>query len=310
MIGVERPDARVESSQPTRVPTVPGALLRAVRPRQWVKNLLVFAAPAAAGVLVREHMLVRAVLAFVALTLASSGCYLVNDLRDRDLDRAHPDKRHRPIANGTLPASVAVAAAAGLLAGAVALPALLLGVRTTLVVACYEALVLAYSFGLKRVAILELFLVSGGFVLRALTGGIADASPPSEWFLLVVTFGALFLVISKRCAELVSLGDSAAAHRDVLSSYPLPFLRQIRDISAAVSLLAYCLWAFQGHVGHPHLPWEALSIVPVTLSLFRYALAVERGGGGAPEDVVLRDPTILVSALVWLVLFGLGVFSA
>jgi decaprenyl-phosphate phosphoribosyltransferase len=308
VIGVERATDVVVA--PHRPMSTAAGLVRALRPRQWVKNLLVFAAPAAASVLLREHMLVRAVLTFLAFTLASSGSYLINDVLDRDLDRVHPDKMHRPIASGVVPTTLAIPTAFALLSASLLLPATLLGWRTTAVVAAYVALVVGYSLGLKRVAILELFIVSGGFVLRALAGGVADNAPPSEWFLLVVTFGALFIVISKRCAELVSLGDSAAAHRDVLSSYPLPFLRQIRDISASVSLLAYCLWAFARHAGHAHSTWEALSIVPVTLAVFRYALAVERGGGGAPEDLVLRDPTILLSALAWATLFGIGVLSA
>lgn len=283
-------------------------LLRATRPKQWIKNVLVFAAPGAAGVLDHRRALLHAGVALVAFTLVAAGCYLVNDTVDAPADRLHPRKRYRPIASGQVSRPAAATAAvvcyaAGLILAAIAAPWPLV-----VVLASYVVITLAYSFRLKQVAVLELLIVASGFVLRAGAGAAATSVPVSQWFLIVISFGALFVVVAKRAAETRTLGGGRGEHRAVLSDYPDGYLRQARDIAAAVTLLAYCLWAFERAASvHSSLPFYQLSIVPVTFGLLRYALLAERGEGGAPEEVILGDRPLLVAAVTWLVLFGLGV---
>lgn len=283
-------------------------LLRAARPKQWIKNLLVFAAPGAAGVLDHRRALLHAGVALLAFTLVAAGCYLVNDTVDAAADRLHPRKRHRPIASGQVSRPAAIVTAVGCYLAGLALAAVAAPWPLVAVLVGYVVITLAYSFRLKQIAVLELLIVASGFVLRAGAGAAATSVPVSQWFLIVISFGALFVVIAKRAAETRTLGGGRGEHRSVLTDYPDGYLRQARDIAAAVTLLAYCLWAFEraGAV-HSSLPFYQLSIVPVTFGLLRYALLAERGEGGAPEEVILGDRPLLVAAVVWLVLFGLGV---
>lgn len=262
-----------EGSQPHPGPRrsrrpLPVALLHAMRPRQWVKNLLVFAAPAAAGVVFHSGPFARCVAAFFIFTAASSATYLVNDIVDRDADRLHPVKRHRPIASDQVSPPVAWVAAAVLLAGSLAGAAALAGGVLVGVVGAYVVITLAYSFGLKHVPVIELACVASGFVLRAVAGGAAVHVPLSPWFLLVTSFGALFIVAGKRSAEHEVMGEERAVHRAALGEYPAPFLRMVRMLAASVAVTAYCLWAFDraGHLSirnwNGHLVWFELSIIP------------------------------------------------
>jgi decaprenyl-phosphate phosphoribosyltransferase len=316
-------DAATDASAnpPTTARRTPGrvvaGLLRGTRPKQWVKSVLVPAAPASAGVLFQPRELLLTVVAVVAFTTAAGGTYLVNDASDVVADRRHPTKRHRPVASGVVPVGLAWIVGIGLMAAAVGVGGLLAGWRLSVVLGIYVALTLAYSKRLKHVAIVELLIVAVGFVLRAVAGAAASGVAPSEWFLIVASFGSLFMVVGKRYAEVTGLEEGGVGSRRILSEYPLAWLRQVRDVSVAVTLLAYCLFAFEradvpgpasAVAGTLTVPWYQLSIVPVTLGLLRYALLLERGQGGAPEEVVLRDRTLLASGLAWAVLFGLGVW--
>lgn len=288
-----------------------GGLVLASRPRQWLKSALVPAAPAAAGVLFTPSVLVHTGVAVVAFTLAAVGTYLVNDSLDAAADREHPLKCHRPIASGRVPVGTARVAGGVAMAVAVLGGAALAGWRLGAVLAGYLALQVAYSTWLKRVAVVELVVVAAGFLLRPLAGAVAAGVGLSQWFLIVASFGSLFIVAGKRYAEVRSLGDGAGSHRLVLREYSAAYLRQIQQACLAVTLLAYCLWAFEraatGLAGH--LPWFELSILPVTVGLLRYALDVERGGGGAPEELITSDATLVISGIAWLVLFTLGVLG-
>lgn len=280
------------------------ALLRGVRPRQWVKNVLVLAAPGAAGVLFEPSGAVRAAFAFLAMTAAASSTYLLNDVRDRHADAAHPTKRHRPVAAGDLPVPLAIVAAGVL--GAIAIGAPLVADRPGLgvVVVIYMAVTTAYSFGLKHVRLLELLVVAAGYVLRALAGAVAVDVPVSEWFLIVVSAAAVHLVATKRFAERRAQGEGAT--RDVLASYPTDVLLEVRHSSVAVTLVGYLLWAFEMHDGG--VPWHPLSAVPFTLAMFEYVAATHDGRGESPEDVLLAGGPILVYGAVWAVLFTLGTY--
>jgi decaprenyl-phosphate phosphoribosyltransferase len=293
----------------------PTALLRATRPRQWVKNLLVFAAPGAAGEIFHMAVFWRCVAAFAIFVAASSAAYLVNDILDKDADRLHPTKRSRPIAAGLLPMPLAWASAAVLAAAALVATALVSGATLTLVVGTYVVISLAYSLGLKRVPVIEMACVGSGFVLRAMAGGAAVHVPLSPWFLLVTSFGALFVVGGKRSAEHKTLGEDRADHRAALGEYPASFLRVVRALAASVCVTTYCLWAFDRYnhldvrARGGHLVWFELSIVPFVLAVLAVELAVERGLGGAPEELALKDRTLQALGLAWVGLLLIGIYS-
>jgi decaprenyl-phosphate phosphoribosyltransferase len=283
-------------------------LLRAARPHQWVKNLLVVAAPAAAGVLTRADVLADVALAFGVFTAASAGTYLLNDVRDRHVDAEHPVKRHRPVASGlvTVPTAATVAVVCFVLA--LGIPVLVGIPELAGVLATYVALTTAYSLGLKHVAVLELAIVASGFVFRTVAGAVAASVPVSNWFLIVVSAGALHVVATKRFAEMRRT-LSGETRRPVLHEYTSDVLAEIRFVTVAVAVTAYLLWAFErtGEVGG--IPWYQLSAVPFTLAMFRYSAAVHEGAGEAPEDVILADRQLFAYALVWAVLFALGVYG-
>jgi len=278
----------------------------ALRPRQWLKNLLVFAAPLAAGKVLELDVLVPTVIAFIAFCLVSSATYLVNDARDVVTDREHPSKRHRPIAAGQLAPAVAWAAAVVLVIAALAL-AFVIRPQLAGVVAIYFVFTLAYSLALKHEPVIELALLALGFLLRAIAGGVASDLPISAWFLIVAGFGSLYMAAGKRYSELagvIARGDTP--HRRSLAGYSLTYLRFVWATAAAVTITAYCLWAFEVGAAPSTLPWAQWSVVPFVLAILRYGVDVDRGTAEAPEDVVLHDRVLLVLGLAWVALFGLG----
>jgi decaprenyl-phosphate phosphoribosyltransferase len=302
------PAGGVERAPRARAPLLPlKALLRACRPRQWLKNVLVFAAPAAAGVLGDSGVAGELALTFVCFCMLSSAVYLVNDVRDRDEDRANPRKRARPIASGQLSVGLALAAAAVLALGGLGLAAL---VRPALaaVGAGYLALTLSYTMWLRSVAVADIAAVAGGFVLRAAAGGAATSVSVSRWFMLVSSFGALFLVAGKRYAEL-SAAEQATVQRAPLRAYTPQYLRFVTGLAATVTVSSYCLWAFQ-RPHHDKVSLFGLTIVPFVLWLLRYALLLEQGDGHAPEEIVLADRFLLSMSALWVALFLCGVYIA
>ncbi|MGZ6839448.1 MAG: decaprenyl-phosphate phosphoribosyltransferase [Frankiaceae bacterium] len=291
-------------SQPTGPVAVARGLVRACRPRQWAKNVLVLAAPAAAGVLFEPGVLRATIIATVAFSLCASGGYLLNDALDVHRDRLHEAKRHRPVASGRVPVGLAKTLGAILMVGSVAAAAVLVNWQLAGVLAGYACLTFSYSSWLKHVPIVEMLAVAAGFLMRAVAGGVATDVPLSRWFLTVATFGSLYIVAGKRFAEANALGDQAVHTRRCLAAYPPAYLRQMREVFAGITLLAYCLWAFQGDPAGP--PWAQLSVALVTFGVMRYALLLERGEGGAPEEVILGDRALLIAAGLWVVLFCLG----
>jgi decaprenyl-phosphate phosphoribosyltransferase len=278
-------------------------VLVSARPRQWLKNLLVLAAPLAAGTLLQPRVLARSLVALVAFCLVSAAVYLVNDLVDAENDRAHPDKRSRPIAAGDLSPATAGTAAASLAVAALAV-SLVVGWQLTAVLGMYVVGSLAYTLGVKRQPVFDLALVTAGFVLRALAGAVAAAAPLSEWFLLVASFGALFMVAGKRYADVVHPAVDPRRTGSVV--YTASFLRFVWGTAAAVTLTGYALWAFQVGATRGGDGWAQLSIAPLTLALLRYAVDVDRGRAGSPEDVVLGDWALVWLGLVWLALFWMA----
>ncbi|HIT75340.1 MAG TPA: decaprenyl-phosphate phosphoribosyltransferase [Candidatus Avipropionibacterium avicola] len=283
------------------------AALRAVRPKQWVKNLLVFAAPLASGKLLDTTVVLQCIGAFVAFCLVSATVYLVNDSRDIEEDRLHPKKRYRPIAAGELsvPAALVLASITAVLGFTLGF---LVSIPLGITLAVYVVVQIVYSIFLKDFPVIDLAVVASGFLLRAVAGGVATGIDLSQWFLLVASFGSLFMVAGKRYSELVALGPEAGTRRS-LQRYSSSYLRFVWMVAAGTVLMSYSLWAFENHDKGPwDVPWTALSIAPLTLGLLQYALEVDRGEAGAPEDVVLTDRVLQVLVLLWLVLVAVAVF--
>lgn len=283
-------------------------VVKAIRPRQWVKNVLVLAAPLAAlGGGVRYdyvEVLSKVSMAFVVFSLAASAVYLVNDVRDVEADREHPTKRFRPIAAGVVPEwlayTVAVVLGVTSLAGA-----WMLTPNLALVMVVYLAMQLAYCFGLKHQAVVEICVVSSAYLIRAIAGGVATKIPLSKWFLLIMAFGSLFMVAGKRYAELHLAERTGAVIRKSLESYTSTYLRFVWTLSATAVVLCYGLWAFErdGYSGS----WFAVSMIPFTIAILRYAVDVDGGLAGEPEDIALRDRVLQLLALAWIATVGAAV---
>jgi decaprenyl-phosphate phosphoribosyltransferase len=283
-------------------------LWRAVRPKQWLKNVLVFAAPGAAGVLDEGNNLALTVVAFVSFCFAASGIYVWNDLLDVEADRRHPTKRHRAIAAGEL--SVGAARVAGVVFPIVALGLAALTGRwqTVGVVATYIVITLAYTFWLKHVPVVDVVTVAAGFVLRAAAGAVAVDVPMSRWFVLCITFGSLFIVVGKRYAELNELGGEAQT-RATLEEYSIGYLRMLLSVSLAGVLISYCVWAFETSAASTSdWPLYELSIVPMLMALLRYLLVLDQGQGAAPEEVFTSDRLLALLGFCWIVVYGLAVY--
>jgi decaprenyl-phosphate phosphoribosyltransferase len=291
----------------TRRTSLALALLRTARPRQWVKNVLVAAAPGAAGVLTHGDALVKTIIAFVAFTLAASGTYFLNDALDVEADRRHPKKRRRPIAAGEVPVLTAKIVGVVLIVAGVGV-GFAANWRLPVVVACYVALTTSYSIWLKHMAVIDLGAVAAGFVLRMIGGAVAVNVPISNWFFIVASFGSLFVVAGKRHAEHRELGAARADHRTTLAHYTTEYLGYVVAVSSGVAMVAYCLWAFEKAHGHSGVPWFELSIVPFVLGVLRYALIVDTGGGAAPEEIVLGDRALQVMGVLWAIAVAVGIY--
>jgi decaprenyl-phosphate phosphoribosyltransferase len=284
-------------------------IVRSLRPKQWLKNALVFAAPVAAGVIRDGDVFGKTLAAFGAFCLISSGTYLLNDAMDVESDRLHPTKRHRPIASGAVPMSVAYPLAVVLIGGALTI-GFLTSRNLGITLFAYLALTLSYSLRLKHVPILDIIAVAAGFVLRAVAGGAATGVPISEWFFIVASFGALFMVSGKRESEAAELGIDAAGVRATLGVYSSGFLAYLRAVSSGVVMVAYCLWAFSSADLSPDVGiWYQLSILPFAVAILRYALLIDQGKGAEPETLVLSDHVLLGAAGVWAIVYGYAVYA-
>jgi decaprenyl-phosphate phosphoribosyltransferase len=294
--------------------SVAGGLLRAARPKQWTKNLLVFAAPGAAGVIDQAEPLAETVVAFAAFCLAASGTYLLNDVADRESDAQHPTKHTRPIASGVVQPATATVVGITLVLSGIAL-GLLADWHLSVTVALYVALTSSYSTWLKHVVILDVVAVAGGFVLRAIGGATATGVPISDWFFIVTSFGSLFVVTGKRQGEVGDLAEEegdAADVRKTLDEYPESYLAYLRTVATGVMFVAYCVWAFQTALlaDEGSIPWFELSILPFVVAVLRYALLLDRGQGGAPEELFFHDRPLQVAGLAWAAVYGTAVYLA
>jgi decaprenyl-phosphate phosphoribosyltransferase len=306
--------AREMNDEPAPVKGPPSnvvtGLIKAIRPRQWVKNLLVLIAPVAAlGSDVRfenkADVAVNVLIAFVAFSLAASTVYLVNDARDVEADRAHPTKRFRPIAAGVVPEWLAYSVAVVL--GIAALGVSFLATpNLAVVIAVYLAMQMAYCFGLKHQPVLDICIVASAYLVRAIAGGAATGVPLSVWFLLGMTFASLFMVAGKRYAELQLAERTGAKIRKSLESYTASYLRFVWTLSATATLLCYGLWAFQRDGNYAS--WYSVTIIPFTIAILRYAVDVDGGLAGEPEEIALKDRVLQLLAVAWIGTIGAALF--
>lgn len=276
------------------------ALLKAMRPVQWVKNVFVLAPIVFAERLDDPALVGLVALAFLAFCFAASSIYLVNDLRDREEDRLHPLKKNRPIASGALPVRVATLAAFGLAATALGL-ALFLGVAFTAILAVYIAINLAYSSGLKRQVILDVMAVSSGYVLRVMAGGAAIGVDVSKWLLLCTTFLALFLIFSKRRHEITLLAGDAASHRSVLSHYSPAFLDAMIHVVTASTVVSYALYCVDESTIARFGSDRLIYTIPFVLyGVFRYLyLIYQKPEERNPTEALLTDWPFVINVLLW-----------
>jgi 4-hydroxybenzoate polyprenyltransferase len=292
------------------------ALVTAMRPRQWTKNLGVFVGLVFAQRLFTLPSFERTALAFVAFCLASSFIYLVNDVLDLENDRRHPVKKSRPLASGALPLAWAYTTMGVLLLACAAVTTLIFFLPTgpfpdtfadlgganllfTLTISSYIILMILYSVRLKHVVLLDVFVIASGFVLRILAGAVVIPVSISSWLYLVTILLSLFLALNKRRHELVLLQDQASNHRQILKEYSLPMLDQMITIVAAATVMSYSLYTFQGPTGNQRL---MITIPLVLYGLFRYLyLVYMRMEGGSPEEVLLRDRHMLGTVLLCIV---------
>lgn len=283
-------------------------LLRAMRPSQWVKNLLVAAAPAAAGALDDPSVVGNTILAFIAFSLAASATYLANDAADVDADRLHPEKRHRPIAAGELSVRTAVFTATLLAVAALAIAAAT-AQSFVWVILGYVALTSAYSYGLKHVVVIDVLAVTGGFLLRAIGGGLATELPITAWFYLVVGSGALLLIVGKRLGEFRSSHGSEATRR-VLRHYSLSLLRALLALAGIGGIVGYVGWAIGEAADLGDRGWLIfVSIVPFVGGVLRYGWLSEQGRGESPDKLVFRDPPTVLFGAVWALFYGIAIYG-
>lgn len=303
-----RASGTTRRQRPPRQLSLPLGVLRAARPRQWVKNLLVVAAPAAAGVLTTPESLLDTALAFVAFCLAASGSYLVNDTFDAAADGRHPRKCYRPVAAGTVPIPLARALGSASGLGGVGTAFLTGTWQLPAVVAAYLAVTMSYTCWLKHIPVVDLVSVATGFVLRALGGAAAVEVPVSSWFFIVASLGSLFIVGGKRESELRNV--AAEGTRPSLEVYSHTYLTYVRAMSSGAAVVAYGLWAVErDHMLELPVPLFALSIVPFLLAILRYAMLVDAGAGESPEELLLRDRPLQIFGVLLVGLVMLGIYA-
>lgn len=281
-------------------------LLEAIRPRQWVKNLLVVAAPAAATELSDPAIAGRTVVAFVVFTLAAGATYLGNDAADAAIDRLHPTRRHRPVASGRLdPASARTTAA---VLGSVAVGiAWVTAPAFAAVIAVYLGVNIAYSLGMKRVPVVELGAVASGFALRAIGGGAATGVALSTAFVIVVSSVSVLIVSAKRGAELAR--TNGIDGRLVLRHYTTTGLALVRVMASIVAVVAYAVWVFTAEVldGATASVTATVSLLAFAGSIASYERSVDTGLGEDPEEILRRDRRLQVLALTWAASYGIAI---
>lgn len=292
---------RRASSSPIR------AFVALARPKQWIKNGLLFAAPTAAGKLFEGNNFLLTLAGTILFSIAASGLYMINDAKDYENDRLHPTKKYRPIAAGLIEprAAIVVGSILVVVAGVLGFA---LSIKFALVLIAYLVTTVAYTYYLKNEPVIDIAIVSFGFLLRSIAGGLATNLPLSVWFLTVAAFGSLFMVTGKRYAEVLEVGENAKAHKSVLGVYSAPYLNYVRSLASAVSIAAYGLWTFEGFAVRKGVIFVQLSAIPFVVGILIYALEADRGKAGSPEEVVLSNRRLQLVGAIWVVLVVTGIY--
>lgn len=286
-------------------PRIAGALLRALRPRQWIKNAACLAGLIFSMQLFSPPAQLNAVAAVLMFCAASSAVYLLNDLCDRKKDRLNPTKARRPIASGDLPLALGVAGCIACVFASGVL-ALHLGTACLGITALYLLMNIAYSLNLKNAVLADVMIIALGFVLRVLAGVYAVHARPSTWIVLCMFFLALLLGFAKRRAELDHLKERAAEHRPVLGKYSLPYLDTLLAIMCAMTIICYSIYTVESPHNNRTL---IITIPPVVYGITRYMLLVLVRGGQSPEEIITRDKGIIASVLLWVSLCVLVLYA-
>ena len=277
--------------------------LQLLRVKQWSKNLLVACAPFAAGDFFQLNDFRKTILAFFAFSFISSAGYILNDLRDAEQDRKNPIKRSRPIASGLV--APILASVIGVIAALVGfIISIFISTPFLITISAYFLNTVLYSFFLKHEPVVELLIVSLGFALRAIGGATATNTPTSNWFLMVVTFGPLVIVASKRISEAINVPYDDL--RPVMKQYTSAYLHFVLTVAAAITMTSYGLWAFSLSESYP---FAEISLIPVAIQLFRYVWLSESGMGEVPEDLIFKDPISKISMFTTACLLALSVYT-
>lgn len=283
-----------------------GKYVRLMRPVEWVKNVVVLAGPAFAMRLFD----IEALVAFAAFCLAASAVYVVNDIVDREADKAHPDKRDRPIASGAVTPTSAAVLAVVLIVVALGVTYISAPKALAIIVASYIVLIFAYSFLLKRQPILDVIVIATGFVLRAVGGAAAVSAPVSPWLIACTFTLCMFLGFGKRRCELATLTnrDDAGAHRTTLLRYTPELLNHLTSVSAGIAIMTFLLYTMDAS---PHIPpppfrkdYLLYTLPLVAYALFRYAMLIEAGRFSGPTQIVMKDKALILTGVLWVVAVG------
>jgi len=276
-------------------------IFKSLRPQQWIKNFFIFAPLLFSQNMFNRPLVVKTVVAFVAFCLLSSSHYIINDLKDIEEDRLHPLKSKRPLASGRLKKRPAVVASAVLAVAALALAAGI-GREFLLILLLYFVLQYGYSFWLKNVVILDIFVVAAGFLIRVVAGGLAIRVSISHWLLICTILLALFLSMGKRRHELVLLEKNATSHRPILKEYNVYLLDQMISVVTASTLIAYCLYTISDETVRKFGTAKLIYTVPFVLyGIFRYLYLIhQRAEGGTPEALIIKDKPLLLDIFLWI----------
>lgn len=286
-------------------------LIKSARPKQWIKNFFIFAPLIFSQNLFEIPLLIKSVIAFAAFCLLSSSLYILNDIRDLDEDRHHPIKSKRPLASGKIRQTQAWTAFGILLVSSVAVSILFLNQQFLVAALIYVILQFSYSFGLKHVIILDVFIIAAGFIIRVIAGGFAINVLISHWLLICTLLLALFLALSKRRHEMILLGEDAINHRPILKEYSPYLLDQMIAVVTASTIIAYCLYTISEETIARFGTYELIYTVPFVLyGIFRYLYLIHRKSeGGSPEALILKDKPLLIDVFLWVVTAGIIIYG-
>lgn len=276
-------------------------ILKSLRPQQWIKNFFIFAAIIFSRNIFNLPLLLKAVIAFIAFCVLSSSLYILNDLKDLEEDKHHPIKSKRPLASGRLKKSHAILSFV-ILSSLGFILAVTLNRNFFIIALVYFILQIAYSFRLKHVVILDVFVIAAGFLIRVVAGGLAIEVSLSSWLLICTTLLALFLALGKRRHELVLLEEEASDHRPILEEYNPYFLDQLIAVVTASIVIAYCLYTIDAKTVAKFGTTNLLYTVPfVFYGIFRYLYLIhQKSKGGSPETLILKDKPLLIDIFLWI----------